>query len=629
MEILGKEIPLWAIIAVAVVAAIILVALLCVCRRCYKSGKHCISCSRCCYNVLCCSGCCWRRHRRDGARVATDDAVDGGGAKASKSNSLGVAYGSTGGGSSATPYAADAAAGGATGISIPSNSYGTNFAGAASGPEGLRVSGGGGSAAQGALKASPHAGAAFWRKVLRAPGFKDVARKKKAQQRSMSFQQFDLLQLTRATRNFHKKLLLGKGSTSEVYRGAGPSGARWAVKRSLWRPGGGDDDDILTFRPANRAAYAELVADFEEGAKSMAVLCHQNVIQLLGYCIEGGERVLIYEYVDGPSLESMILGNTDEWREKITFWRHDSRNARARRDLGVASEGEEEGIPFDFLHRLLIAVDIADAVAYMHTEFPRPYLHEGLHPRNILFDTSGMPKVGNVGQMKVLMTRDITGGSSMLGGLQHGPTLALPGYIDPTFHVTGKSSPPNDVYAFGVILLQIFTGRPAVIENEPGEATAKLDLGTWVARRLRAGGESSIESIVDPRLGHAYAADVIQKVLQVALDCQLFPAKKRPAMDKVAERLFAIHEELVKEGGVVVVDIPEPEPKAGEFEDVSGGEESVDEGKGKEGEEGKKIKKGKKEKKEKREKKEKKRKEKGEEAEMEQVEVEVGADNNV
>ncbi|CAI5969878.1 unnamed protein product [Closterium sp. NIES-64] len=484
------------------------------------------------------------RHRRV---VATDDAD--GGAKATPSNSLGVKYGS--GYNSAAPYVAA----GVTAITIPPDV----------------------GAPQLALK-SPHAGAKFWRKVLRSPGFKDMARKRAAQQRSMSFQQFDLLQLTRATRNFSKQNFIGKGSTSEVYRGAGPNGAQWAVKRSVWRQGGGDGP-MLTFRPANPAAYAELEADFIFSAKSMAVLCHQNVIQLLGYCFECGERVLIYEFVGGPSLESMIFGNTDVWKEKITMWRRGSRNARALMDLGVVAEGEEEGIPFDFLHRLLIAVDIAEAVAYLHTEFPRPYLLEGLHPKNIFFDTNGVPKVGNIGRMKVLMSRDITGGASMLGGLPHAPTLATSGYIDPSFNITRKSSPPNDVYAFGVILLQIFTGRPAVIENEPGEATAKLDLGTWVSKRLRSGGDAGIGSIVDPRLGTAYPADVIRRVLQVGLDCQLFPAKKRPAMKRVAERLLAIHEELVKEGGVVVVDIPEPEPEAGEFVvgEEEGGKVSVGE----------------------------------------------------
>ncbi|CAI5516402.1 unnamed protein product [Closterium sp. Naga37s-1] len=521
--------PLWALVVAGVVAAIILIALLCICCRCFKFSK---GCCKGCYNVFCCGGCCcpWKRHRRV---VATDDAD--GGAKATPSNSLGVKYGS--GYNSTAPYAAA----GVTAITIPPDV----------------------GAPQLALK-SPHAGAKFWRKVLRSPGFKDMARKRAAQQRSMSFQQFDLLQLTRATRNFSKQNFIGKGSTSEVYRGAGPNGAQWAVKRSVWRHGGGDGP-MLTFRPANPAAYAELEADFIFSAKSMAVLCHQNVIQLLGYCFECGERVLIYEFVGGPSLESMIFGNTDVWKEKIMMWRRGSRNARALKDLGVVAEGEEEGIPFDFMHRLLIAVDIAEALAYLHTEFPRPYLLEGLHPKNITFDTNGVPKVGNIGRMKVLMTRDITGGSSMLGGLPHAPTLALPGYIDPSLHISKESSPPNDVYAFGVILLQIFTGRPAVIENEPGEATAKLDIGTWVSRRLRSGGEASIESIVDPRLGSAYPADVIQRVLQVGLDCQLFPAKKRPGITKVAERLLAIHEELVKEGGVVVVDIPEPEPEAGEF----------------------------------------------------------------
>ncbi|CAI5484035.1 unnamed protein product [Closterium sp. Yama58-4] len=547
--------------------------------------------------------------------------------------------------------------------------------------------GGDGGAPQLALK-SPHAGAKFWRKVLRSPGFKDMARKKAAQQRSMSFQQFDLLQ--------------------------------WAVKRSVWRPGSGDDA-MLTFRPANPEAYVELEADFIFGAKSMAVLCHQNVIQLLGYCFECGERVLIYEFVGGPSLESMIFGNADVWKEKITMWRRGSRNARALKDLGVVAEGEEEGIPFDFLHRLLIAVDIAEAVAYLHTEFPRPYLLEGLHPKNIIFDTNGVPKVGNIGRMKVLMTRDITGGASMLGGLPHAPTLAISGYIDPSFNITRKSLPPNDVYAFGVILLQIFTGRPAVIENEPGEATAKLDLGTWVSKRLRSGGDAGIGSIVDPRLGTAYPADVIRRVLQVGLDCQLFPAKKRPAMKKpeagefvvgeeeggkvsgggekmgegaaevsggelgegvaeasgeeMGEGLVDVSREEMGEGvvdvsreemgegvvdvsreemgeGVVDVSREEMEEATGKAErvgrseqeseegirkedagergsvgDVGVGKDSSEEGKGDEkAEDQKKGKKGKKEKKEKKDKKEKKRKE---EEQTEREQVEVGADSNV
>ncbi|CAI5467825.1 unnamed protein product [Closterium sp. Yama58-4] len=568
--------------------------------------------------------------------IASPDISDDadGGAKATPSNSLGVKYGS--GYNSAAPYVAA----GVTAITIPPDV----------------------GAPQLALR-SPHAGAKFWRKVLRSPGFKDMARKRAAQQRSMSFQQFDLLQ--------------------------------WAIKRSVWRPGGGDNGGMVTFRPANPAAYAELEADFIFSARSMAVLCHQNVIQLLGYCFECGERVLIYEFVGGPSLESMIFGNADVWREKITTWRRGSRNARALKDLGVVAEGEEEGIPFDFLHRLLIAVDIAEAVAYLHTEFPRPYLVEGLHPKNIIFDTNGVPKVGNIGRMKVLMTRDITGGASMLGGLPHAPTLAISGYIDPSFNITRKSSPPNDVYAFGVILLQIFTGRPPVIENEPGEATAKLDLGTWVSKRLRSGGEASIGSIVDPRLGTAYPADVIRRVLQVGLDCQLFPAKKRPAMkkpeagefvvgeeeggkvsggeEKLGERLVEVSGEEMGKGlevsredmregatevsgeemgeGVEEVSGEEMGEATGRAEREGGTEQGSEEGMRKEdagergsvgdvgvggdiceeakgGEKGEDQKKGKKGKKEKKEKKDKKEKRK-EEEQAEREQVEVGADSNV
>ncbi|CAI5506806.1 unnamed protein product [Closterium sp. Naga37s-1] len=199
--------------------------------------------------------------------------------------------------------------------------------------------------------------------------------------------EFSLQQLMQATDNWADANRLGRGGFATVYLGVSAQGEMWAVKRCR----------VMT-------------NDFEKEVRAMATLRHENLVRLLGFCVdmqvESGrqEQVLVYEYV----------GNGD--------LKHHIHHAKC---------------PLTFHQRLRIALGAAEGLSYLHS-FSTPIVHRDVKPANILVTDSLAAKLADFGLLKQLTEGDGEGGATRIAG--------TPGYVDPDYNRTRVVSPKTDVY---------------------------------------------------------------------------------------------------------------------------------------------------------------------------------------
>ncbi|GJP56744.1 hypothetical protein CLOM_g15796 [Closterium sp. NIES-68] len=295
--------------------------------------------------------------------------------------------------------------------------------------------------------------------------------------------EFSLQQLLQATDNWADGNRLGRGGFATVYLGVSPKGEMWAVKRCK----------IMT-------------NDFEKEVRAMATLRHENLVRLLGFCVdmnvESGrqEQVLVYEYVDNGDLK------------------HHIHNAKS---------------PLTFHQRLRLAQGAAEGLAYLHS-FSTPIVHRDVKPANILVGErpgGGLEaKVADFGLLKQLTEGGGEGDATRIAG--------TPGYVDPDYNRTRVVSPKTDVYSFGVVLLEILTGRPAVMREED------YHIATWAAQRVA---EYELDLLKDPSIDAP--DDAIVEFADIALDCLKMPCTRRPDMKDVAHRIDSmIHKYCLGKG---------------------------------------------------------------------------------
>ncbi|CAI7771390.1 unnamed protein product [Closterium sp. NIES-54] len=279
--------------------------------------------------------------------------------------------------------------------------------------------------------------------------------------------EFSLQQLVQATDNWADANRLGRGGFATVYLGVSAQGEMWAVKRCR----------VMT-------------NDFEKEVRAMATLRHENLVRLLGFCVdmqvESGrqEQVLVYEYV----------GNGD--------LKHHIHHAKC---------------PLTFHQRLRIALGAAEGLSYLHS-FSTPIVHRDVKPANILVTDSLAAKLADFGLLKQLTEGDGEGGATRIAG--------TPGYVDPDYNRTRVVSPKTDVYSFGVVLLEMLTGRPAVMSEED------YHIATWAAQRVA---DYELDLLKDPSM--EVPEDAIVEFADIALDCLKMPCTRRPDMKAVAHRI--------------------------------------------------------------------------------------------
>ncbi|KAJ1406274.1 Serine/threonine-protein kinase, active site [Sesbania bispinosa] len=281
-----------------------------------------------------------------------------------------------------------------------------------------------------------------------------------------------------ATGNFTEDRVIGKGGFGTVYRGVFPDGREVAVKK-LQREGIEGEKEFK--------AEMKVLSGHEFGWP------HPNLVTLYGWCLHGSQKILVYEYIGGGSLEDLVTDTT-----KLT-WRR----------------------------RLEVAIDVARALVYLHHECYPSIVHRDVKASNVLLDKDGKAKVTDFG-----LARVVNAGDSHVSTIVAGTV----GYVAPEYGQTWQATTKGDVYSFGVLAMELATGRRAV---DGGEEC----LVEWV-RRVTGCGRHGLSYSVPVLLmgsGLVGGAKEMGKLLQVGVKCTDDTPQARPNMKEVLAMLIKIY----------------------------------------------------------------------------------------
>ncbi|KAL3721812.1 hypothetical protein ACJRO7_034192 [Eucalyptus globulus] len=284
-----------------------------------------------------------------------------------------------------------------------------------------------------------------------------------------SWRNFDYSELAAATDDFSPENLIGKGGHAEVYRGRLPDGQTVAVKRL----GKKEKEEV------------DRIGDFLSELGIVAHINHPNTARLLGFGIEGG-LYFVLQFSPNGSLASLLHGST-----------------------GVV----------DWTTRFKIAVGVAEGLQYLHHHCPRRIIHRDIKASNILLNEDYEPQISDFGLAKWLPEKWV----------HHVifPIEGTIGYLAPEYFMHGIVDEKTDVFAFGVLLLELMTGRRAV-------DSCQQSLVMWAKPLLDA---NNITDLVDPRLGEAYDEVEMKRALLTASMCIHHLSTMRPSMNQVVKIL--------------------------------------------------------------------------------------------
>ncbi|CAO2205722.1 unnamed protein product [Urochloa humidicola] len=305
--------------------------------------------------------------------------------------------------------------------------------------------------------------------------------------------------------------VVGAGASGTVYRAKMPDGEVIAVKK-LWRAA------AAAQKEAAAAVAAPLPPAMNAEVEVLGSLRHRNIVRLLGWCTNGEATLLLYEYMPNGSLEDLLHGGAAA--------------AAARKKAAAAAAGWET--------RRRIAVGVAQGVSYLHHDCRPAVAHRDIKPSNILLDADMEARVADFGVAKALRAGAGAAMSAVAGSY---------GYIAPEYTYTLRVDEKSDVYSYGVVLLEILTGRRPV-EPEYGEGSSIVD---WARRKVAGGGGGGAGEVVDAALWEGEAGgegrEEMAAALRVALRCTSRSPQERPSMRDVVSML-----EEARRGRNVVVE---------------------------------------------------------------------------
>ncbi|KAI3996711.1 hypothetical protein MKX01_041011 [Papaver californicum] len=277
--------------------------------------------------------------------------------------------------------------------------------------------------------------------------------------------------LRQVTDNFSEKNILGRGGFGIVYKGELHDGTQIAVKRM--------ESNLMGTKGLN---------EFQAEIAVLTKVRHRHLVALLGFCVNGHERLLVYEYMPQGTLSHHLF----EWNQS-------------------------GGKPLTWKQRVSIALDVARGVEYLHSLAQQSFIHRDLKPTNILLGDDMRAKVADFGLVKNAPDGKYSLETRLAGTF---------GYLAPEYAATGRVTRKVDVYAYGVVLMEILTGRKALDENLPDEQS---HLVTWFRRVLI--NKDSVRKHIDPTLDpddETYGN--ILTVAELAGHCTARDPSQRPEM---------------------------------------------------------------------------------------------------
>eukprot|EP00253_Pinus_taeda_P013012 PITA_13012 len=284
---------------------------------------------------------------------------------------------------------------------------------------------------------------------------------------------FDYELIRDSTANFERKNMLGRGGFGEVYKGTLPDGRVVAVKKLN-----------------ERQEITQAAQEFLTEVRVLTNVRHRNLVRLLGCCTRGRERLLVYEYMSNNSLNKHLFGEIESH--------------------------------FSWESRLNIIVGTARGLAYLHEDSIVRIIHRDIKCGNILLDDKFNPKIADFGLAR-FFPEDESHVSTKFGG-----TI---GYTAPEYAVYGQLTEKADIYSYGIVVLEIVSGRKSVDTNLPEPIQILLQ---WVWNQYE---NNQVFDIVDPTLEGQFPREQVLRVITVALLCTQGPPALRPTMSQVGSML--------------------------------------------------------------------------------------------
>lgn len=289
-------------------------------------------------------------------------------------------------------------------------------------------------------------------------------------------QTFTFRELAAATKNFRPECLIGEGGFGRVYKGRLESTGQIVAVKQLDRNG----------LQGNREFLVEVLM--------LSLLHHPNLVNLIGYCADGDQRLLVYEYMALGSLEDHL------------------------HDLSPDKE------PLGWNTRMKIAAGAARGLEYLHDKANPPVIYRDFKSSNILLDTEYEPKLSDFGLAKLGPVGDKTHVSTRVMGTY--------GYCAPEYAMTGQLTLKSDVYSFGVVLLELITGRKAI---DNARVTGEHNLVAWARPLFKD--RRKFPYMADPLLQGQYPMRGLYQALAVAAMCLQEQASTRPLIGDVVTAL--------------------------------------------------------------------------------------------
>ncbi|PNS96737.1 hypothetical protein POPTR_017G134900v4 [Populus trichocarpa] len=289
--------------------------------------------------------------------------------------------------------------------------------------------------------------------------------------------------LRNVTNNFSEENILGWGGFGVVYKGELHDGTKIAVKRM--------ESGVISGKG---------LTEFKSEIAVLTKVRHRHLVALLGYCLDGNEKLLVYEYMPQGTLSRHIFN----WAE--------------------------EGLkPLEWTRRLTIALDVARGVEYLHGLAHQSFIHRDLKPSNILLGDDMRAKVADFGLVRLAPEGKGSIETRIAGTF---------GYLAPEYAVTGRVTTKVDVFSFGVILMELITGRKALDERQPEES---LHLVTWF-RRMHLN-KDTFRKAIDPTIDlNEETLASISTVAELAGHCCAREPYQRPDMGHTVNVLSSLVE---------------------------------------------------------------------------------------